>query len=158
RRGCARRRTGTRGRRAVAGGVHAAGADRGRTGPAGPGASAAVAPFGIPRRRVGTRRAAPGRPGVPPRPPARAPPRLAILTRIDQGKTRPRIGLFGRDSACLSLIDANEDRRCEVAQEACPRADKGDMYQTFRPLLDALKQRRADPEAVEKAAEEAERT
>ncbi|GGM41695.1 GspE/PulE family protein [Dactylosporangium sucinum] len=32
------------------------------------------------------------------------------------------------------------------------------MYQTFRPLLDALKQRGADPEAVDRAAEEAERT
>jgi type IV pilus assembly protein PilB len=31
------------------------------------------------------------------------------------------------------------------------------MYQTFRPLLDALKQRRADPDAVEEAAREAER-
>ncbi|MFI5911464.1 GspE/PulE family protein [Dactylosporangium sp. NPDC051541] len=32
------------------------------------------------------------------------------------------------------------------------------MYQTFRPLLDALKQRGADPAAVDRAAEEAERT
>ncbi|GAA2578110.1 type IV-A pilus assembly ATPase PilB [Dactylosporangium fulvum] len=32
------------------------------------------------------------------------------------------------------------------------------MYQTFRPLLDALKQRGADAEAVDRAAEEAERT
>ena len=32
------------------------------------------------------------------------------------------------------------------------------MYQTFRPLLDALKQRGADPRAVEQAAQEAERT
>jgi type IV pilus assembly protein PilB len=32
------------------------------------------------------------------------------------------------------------------------------MYQTFRPLLDALKHRGADPRAVEQAAEEAERT
>lgn len=32
------------------------------------------------------------------------------------------------------------------------------MDQTFRPLLDALKQRGADPRAVEEAAEEAERT
>src|SRR4051812_38689703 len=32
------------------------------------------------------------------------------------------------------------------------------MYQTFRPLLDALKRRGADPDAVERAAKEAERT
>ncbi|MER7003316.1 ATPase, T2SS/T4P/T4SS family [Dactylosporangium sp. NPDC000555] len=32
------------------------------------------------------------------------------------------------------------------------------MYQTFRPLLDALKQRGADAQAVDRAAEEAERT
>ena len=32
------------------------------------------------------------------------------------------------------------------------------MYQTFRPLLDALKSRGADPAAVEGAAQEAERT
>src|SRR5690348_6535313 len=32
------------------------------------------------------------------------------------------------------------------------------MYQTFRPLLEALKQRGANPDAVEKAAEEAERS
>ena len=32
------------------------------------------------------------------------------------------------------------------------------MYQTFRPLLEALKQRGADPAAVDRAAEEAERT
>ena len=32
------------------------------------------------------------------------------------------------------------------------------MYQTFRPLLDALKRRGADPEAVDRAAKEAERT
>ncbi|MEV0128094.1 ATPase, T2SS/T4P/T4SS family [Dactylosporangium sp. NPDC050688] len=32
------------------------------------------------------------------------------------------------------------------------------MYQTFSPLLDALKQRGADPQAVDRAAEEAERT
>ncbi len=32
------------------------------------------------------------------------------------------------------------------------------MYQTFRPLLDVLKRRGADPEAVERAAKEAERT
>src|SRR3954453_23784557 len=32
------------------------------------------------------------------------------------------------------------------------------MYQTFRPLLDALKQRGAYPKAVDRAAEEAERT
>src|SRR5438477_11770573 len=32
------------------------------------------------------------------------------------------------------------------------------MYQTFRPLLEALKQRGADPEAVDRAADEAERT
>ncbi|HKT04245.1 MAG TPA: GspE/PulE family protein [Rugosimonospora sp.] len=32
------------------------------------------------------------------------------------------------------------------------------MYQTFRPLLDALKQRGADEQAVEEAAQEAERT
>ena len=32
------------------------------------------------------------------------------------------------------------------------------MYQTFRPLLDALKQRGADPHAVDKAAEEAQAT
>ncbi len=32
------------------------------------------------------------------------------------------------------------------------------MYQTFRPLLEALKQRGADPQAVDRAAEEAERT
>jgi type IV pilus assembly protein PilB len=32
------------------------------------------------------------------------------------------------------------------------------MYQTFRPLLDALKQRGVNPQVVEKAAEEAERT
>jgi type IV pilus assembly protein PilB len=32
------------------------------------------------------------------------------------------------------------------------------MYETFRPLLDALKQRGADPTAVDHAAEEAERT
>ena len=30
------------------------------------------------------------------------------------------------------------------------------MYQTFSPLLDALKERGADPEAVDRAAEEAE--
>jgi type IV pilus assembly protein PilB len=32
------------------------------------------------------------------------------------------------------------------------------MYQTFRPLLEALKRRGADPDAVERAAKEAERT
>src|SRR2546429_8316396 len=32
------------------------------------------------------------------------------------------------------------------------------MYQTFRPLLDALKRRGADPEAVEEAGREAERS
>src|SRR2546430_10964720 len=32
------------------------------------------------------------------------------------------------------------------------------MYQTFRPLLDTLKRRGADPEAVDRAAKEAERT
>jgi len=32
------------------------------------------------------------------------------------------------------------------------------MYQTFRPLLDALKRRGADPDAVDRAAKEAERT
>ncbi|MET7424677.1 ATPase, T2SS/T4P/T4SS family [Dactylosporangium sp. NPDC005555] len=32
------------------------------------------------------------------------------------------------------------------------------MYQTFSPLLDALKERGADPQAVDRAAEEAERT
>src|SRR4051812_20219274 len=32
------------------------------------------------------------------------------------------------------------------------------MYQTFRPLLDALKRQGADPTAVDRAAEEAERT
>ena len=32
------------------------------------------------------------------------------------------------------------------------------MDQTFRPLLDALKRRGADPEAIERAAAEADRT
>src|SRR2546429_9693437 len=49
------------------------------------------------------------------------------------------------------------ERRSLSAQVTDRAVDEEGMYQTFRPLLDALKSRGADPAAVERAAQEAER-
>src|SRR6266511_3999955 len=58
----------------------------------------------------------------------------------------------------LTRASDKEDRarnRCTLRTVA---AVGSVMYQTFRPLLDALKQRGADPQAVDDAAQEAERS
>src|SRR6266511_2041022 len=58
----------------------------------------------------------------------------------------------------LTRASDKEDRarnRCTLRTVA---AVGSVMYQTFRPLLEALKQRGADPQAVDDAAEEAQRT